>query len=164
MTFSEVPPPPLPTRRLSRQVASFPLAHPLMVIYLAGKGFAFSPAGWATGREQRARRRRAKERENRQQKKGKKRIYIIRVGLPRRHRLSPTLTDAMEAKLLATDTEGREKIITCQYLFPLAGLDRNRYITFSWSFPPEDNSRALPLFGIKKTSGVAREKADVARW
>lgn len=70
---------------------SFPLTHPLMVIYLAGKGFAFSPERSTTGREQKpsSLRKKKKKREKRvvagrirrkEQKKKKK--YIIHVSLP----------------------------------------------------------------------------------
>lgn len=72
----------------------FPLTHPLMVIYLAGKGFAFSPERSTTGRGQKPsslgkkgekkkeheeERERDEEGKNRREKNEK---YIIHVGLP----------------------------------------------------------------------------------
>lgn len=55
---------------------SFPLTHPLMVIYLVGKGSAFSPERSTTGREQRQRWKKERGGERRTKK------YISHVGLP----------------------------------------------------------------------------------
>lgn len=103
---------------------SFPLTHPLMVIYLVGKGFAFSPNRSTTGREQESSGL-GKEREEREGagRNGRKeqKIYHSRRS-PRWHLLSLplTLTAVMEVKAWPQTERGEKKRITCQYLFPLA--------------------------------------------
>lgn len=73
---------------------SFPLTLPLMVIYLVGKGFAFSPERSTTGRRQEEEKKKKERRKNgslrkrggggkeRAQMGEKNRKYIIGVGLP----------------------------------------------------------------------------------
>lgn len=138
---------------------SFPLTLPLMVIYLVGKGFAFSPERTTTGRQQ-------KRDEQPQKKKERiegagtncrkeRKIYIIGVGLPG-DTDSPPLAlphSCNGSEGLAKDSEGREKRITCQYLFPLAAWIETETLHSLSLFSPKANSRALPLFGIKRTSG-----------
>lgn len=80
MTFSQSfissPPPPHPSTPHSiplpcHLLLLFPLTHPLMVIYLVGKGFAFSPERWTTrtGREQKKPSRLANKKKEKEEEK-----------------------------------------------------------------------------------------------
>lgn len=144
---------------------SFPLTHPLMVIYLVGKGSAFSPERSTTGREQKPRKRKSTERREGAGRNGRKERKIYHsCRSPQWHELSLplSLTAVMEVKVWP-QTDGRKKRITCQYLFPLAAWIEKDTLHSLSLFPPKANSRALPLFRIRRTSGVAWEKADMAR-
>lgn len=135
----------------------FPLTLPLMVIYLVGKGFAFSPERTTTGRQQK------KKKENERKSRKKEWAQMVEKNgniyhwcrSPRWHWLSPpTLPHSCNgSEGLAKDSEGREKRITCQYLFPLAAWIETDTLHSLSLFSPKANSRALPLFGIKRTSG-----------
>lgn len=141
---------------------SFPLTLPLMVIYLVGKGFAFSPERSTTGRRQekentkKRRPQKKKEGERRSGHKWEKRtenLSLVSVS-PVTPTLPPTLPHSCNgSEGLATDSEGREKRITCQYLFPPAAWIETDTLHSLSRFPPKANSRALPLFGINRTSG-----------
>lgn len=101
---------------------SFPLTHHLMVIYLAGKGFAFSSERFTTARH-------GKEREwckgddriTRKSRDIKKKNVSFMSVSPVTLTLPPTLPHSCNAsKGLATDRKEGEKRIICQYLFPPA--------------------------------------------
>lgn len=77
---------------------------------------------------------------------------IIGVGLPGDRDCLPHSCNGTEG--LAADSErkaGEKKKNYMSIFVPAGCLDGKRYITFSWLFPPKANSRALPLFGIKRT-------------
>lgn len=59
----------------------------------------------------------------------------------------------MEVEVWPQTVRGEEKRITCQYLFPLAARIETDTLHSHSLFPAKANSRALPLFGIKRTSG-----------
>lgn len=93
---------------------SFPLTHPLMVIYLVGKGFAFSPERSKTGREQKPsslgrRQGGEKERAETGERNGK---YIIHVGLPGDTDAPShsSLTAVMEVKVWPQTERGEEEL------------------------------------------------------
>lgn len=97
-----------------------------------------------------------KEGERRSGHKWEKRtenISLVSVS-PVTPTLPPTLPHSCNgSEGLATDSEGREKRITCQYLFPPAAWIETDTLHSLSRFPPKANSRALPLFGINRTSG-----------
>lgn len=104
---------------------SFPLTHPLMVIYLVGKGSAFSPERSTTGREQRQRWK--KERGGGEENE---KIYQS-CRSPRRHRLCLllSLTAVMEVKAWPQRVGRRKNYMSI--FVPTGCPDRNRYITCS---------------------------------
>lgn len=105
MTFSKLHlfPPALPS-------PTFPLTQPLMVIYLVGKGFSFSPEGSTTGHEQKQGSL-LMEGGKRKEKGG---IYHL-DSLPGDTKCALLFfTAVIQVKVWI-----QEERITCQYLFPL---------------------------------------------
>lgn len=125
---------------------SFPLTLPLMVIYLVGKGFAFSPERTTTGRQRKREEKKKEKRETSSLRKRrgqiegagtncrKERKYTSLVSvspvtptLP----LSLSLTAVMEVKVWPKTVRGEKKKNYMSIFVPTGCLDRNRYITFS---------------------------------
>lgn len=121
---------------------SFPLTHPLMVIYLVGKGFAFSPERSTTGRERKPsslaqikgkgeERRTGAGRSGRKERK--KYIYISFMSVsPVTPALPPTLPHSCNgSEGFWPQTERGEKKNYMSIFVPTGCLGRNRYIAFS---------------------------------
>lgn len=133
----------------------FPLTHSLMVIYLVGKGSAFSPARSTTGRER-------EPREERSRRQGEKERGIYHSCLfPRRHpALPPTLPHSCNGSEGSATDGGMRKRITCQYLFPPAARIESDTLHSLSLFPPLKPIQELYLLlGIKSCSGVLWETA-----
>lgn len=96
-----------------------------MVIYLVGKGFAFSPERdrqQDVSKAEQPRKKKSTERSRGRNGRKERKIYHS-CRSPRWHRLSLplSLTAVIEVKVWPQTERGREeKRITCQYLFPLA--------------------------------------------
>lgn len=124
---------------------SFPLTHPLMVIYLVGKGFAFSPERSTTGRERTPSslaQIKGKEEESRceqeRDKRMKKNIYISFMSVsPVTPALPPTLPHSCNgSEGFGHRQRGERKRITSQYLFlPAAWIETDTLHSLSL-FPP----------------------------
>lgn len=142
-----------------------------MVIYLVGKGFAFSPERSTTGRQQQKKKkgRAASEKERGERRSGHKwekrteNISLVSVS-PVTPTLPPTLPHSCNgSEGLATDSEGKEKRITCQYLFPLAAWIETDTLHSLSLFPPKPIQELYLCLGSTGLQGVAWEKADMAR-
>lgn len=118
---------------------SFPLTHPLMVIYLRWKGLRFltGEIDNIDGSESRAaskKKKKKKEREKERARTGEKNEEIYHsCRSPRWHRLSLplTLTAVMEVKVWPQTERGEKKKNYMSIFVPTGCQDRNRYITFS---------------------------------
>lgn len=145
--------------------APFP-THCQMVIYLVGKGSAFSPARSTTAAamaEKKKRRSRAapRKRSGRKWEKGTENISLVSVS-PATPTLPPTLPHRCNGSGgLATDSEGRVERITCQYLFPAAAwIETDTLHSLSLVSPPKPIQELYLCLGSRGLQGVAWEKAD----
>lgn len=152
-----------------RHSPSFPFTLPLMVIYLVGKGFAFSPERSTTGRQQKKKKAKQPQKKKGERRSGHKRekrtenISLVSVS-PVTLTLPPTLPHSCNgSEGLATDSEGKEKRITCQYLFPLAAWIETDTLHSLSLFPPKPIQELYLCLGSTGLQGVAWEKADMAR-
>ena len=108
-----------------------------MVIYLVGKGFAFSPPRSTTGREQKPSSlgNRKRERRGGAGRNGEKRtenISFMSVSpVTPTLSLPLSLTAVMEVKVWPQTERGARKKNYMSIFVPSGCLDRNRYITFS---------------------------------
>lgn len=122
---------------------SFPLTLPLMVIYLVGKGFAFSPERTTTGWQ---RKREEKKKRDEQPQKKKEQIEGVGTNCRKERKytslvsvspvtptlpLSLSLTAVIEVKVWPKTVRGEKKKNYMSIFVPTGCLDRNRYITFS---------------------------------
>lgn len=120
---------------------SFPLTHPLMVIYLVGKGFAFSPERSTTGRERTPSslaQIKGKGEESRCGRKERKKKYIsFMLVSPVTPALPPTLPHSCNgSEGFGHRQRGERKRITSQYLFlPAAWIETDTLHSLSL-FPP----------------------------
>lgn len=129
--------------RLRFTISPF-LTLPLMVIYLVGKGSAFSPARSTTGRRQKKKKPGSLgKRSGRKWEKRTENISLVSVS-PATPTLPPTLPHSCNgSEGLATDSEGREERITCQYLFPPAAwIETDTLHSLSLFFPPQSQFKS----------------------
>lgn len=113
-----------------------------MIIYLIGKGLRF-----LTGES--SSRTRQESSEDGRDRASAHRKYIMGAGLPGDDDCLPRSSKGTEA--LATDSERRRAKKELQYLFPQAAQIETDTLHSLSPPPPKTSSRALPLFGIKRT-------------
>lgn len=137
-----------------------------MVIYLVGKGSAFSPARSTTAAAVAKKKKKRswaapRKRSGRKWEKGTENISLVSVS-PATPTLPPTLPHRCNgSEGLATDSEGREERITCQYLLPAAAwIETDTLHSLSLVSPPKPIQELYLCLGSRGLQGVAWEKAD----
>lgn len=130
--------------------AALSLPRPVMVIYLVGKGPLFL-TGKSSARTRQESSEDGRDRASERTQGGGGNISPARVS---QVTTTISLAAVMELELwpqaVREEEEKEKRRITCQYLFPQAAWIETDTL-HSLSLPPEAGSRALPLFGIKRT-------------
>lgn len=129
-------------------IGPFP-THCLMVIYLAGKGSAFSLARSTVAamakkkKKEEPSRAASRKRSGRKWEKGTENISLVSVS-PATLTLPPAPPLRCNgSEGLATDSEGREERITCQYLFPAAAwIETDTLHSLSLVPPPQSQFKS----------------------
>lgn len=108
-----------------------------MVIYLAGKGFAFSPEGSTTGREQKRGSLLLEDGEGEEREGGIYHLVSVSPATPS----SLSFIAVAEVKVWI-----QEERMTCQYLLPLTGWDETDTFHVLVVFSPLKTIRELWLY------------------